>query len=438
METQIISHNIWQQDGESYFPSSSFSTVKALPPAIYKYNQTMTGWFLSKTAPHYTFPYKIYGVNDQIVNRVKSAWKGLPSNFGVLLNGLKGTGKTITAQQIVNWAINENIMVLNVPSPIPLAAVMEKVNQDMLILFDEFEKTHNEQDNPGAQQQLLSAIDGLSKNDYRRMFLFTTNSKKVNENLVDRPSRIRYCWEFTRVSSDLVDMLLNDMLDKSLSHLRSDIVKYLNGRDVLTIDVVKTVITECNIFRESPDDFKSFMNLTEKEPGAFKIELVNEFGLGTEISSYFKSDSGAWLLSIMTKSGIEDFIKKYCASGKTATIHSSLGQTIQIVGPTDKHNEWICTVQLPVYKTWIGPKLQAMAYERHLWLDDKPKDWKYPEWAKKIEKGESLSDDEDTLLNDWLDSYSVYGQPTHAKVRVRFTVDENPFVYNHNSINWLG
>ena len=272
MNEKNTTNNVWQQKGDSYWPSNTALDVRKIPPGIYSYGATPNGqWFLELTTSRYVFPYKIYGAHDRIIDRVKRAWKSLPSNLGVLLNGLKGTGKTITAQQIVNWAIDEGLVVLNAQSPVPLAMIMEHVEQPMLVLFDEFEKTHAEDKYPGSQQQLLSAIDGLSKNEHRRLFLFTTNTKKVDENLVDRPSRIRYGWEFGRLSSDLIEMLLDDMLDKELARLRPEILTYLNTRAVLTIDVVKAVIVECNTFREGPEAFKSIMNLTEKEPCGFKV-----------------------------------------------------------------------------------------------------------------------------------------------------------------------
>lgn len=432
--TQKASNNVWQQEGEQFFPSNTSLNVKTIPPGIYKYMSLPTGtWWLEKSADRYAFPYKIYGVNDSIIDRVRRAWSGLPSNLGVLLNGLKGTGKTITAQQIVNWALDERLIVLNVQHPVPLAAILERVEQDMLVLFDEFEKTHNEQQIPGIQQGLLSAIDGLSKSDFKRLFLFTTNEVRVNENLIDRPSRIRYRWEFTRVNHELIEMLLDDMLNPELKALRPDIIKYLNSREVLTIDVVKAVITECNIFKQSPDEFSRFMNLTEKTPASFKLEIVEE-GLGgaaVEVSSYFKTVASGVLMSLLTKSGQKRFVEDNVAINRVLSINSTTYQYIEIVGPTDKVDEWICHVQLPTHKTWVDhhPNLRRRA-STYLWLDEQPKEWSTPDWVRKLESNTPLTKDEEAALERWLESDSLHDSGKKKKVRVRFTVDDKPFAYD--------
>lgn len=418
--------NIWNKRGTTFWPDSTADAHKMMPPGIYEYAVTPNGqWYLALSSNRYTFPYKIYGAHDHIKNRIQRAWQGLPGNFGVLLNGLKGTGKTITAQQVVNWAIDEGFVVLNVQTPVPLATIMAKVEQPMVVLFDEFEKTHDED----AQQELLSAIDGLSKNEFRRLFLFTTNTKKVNENFLDRPSRIRYNWEFGRLSADVINELLDDLLDPQLADLRQEILTYLNTRAVLTIDVAKTVIIECNIFREGPGNFRQIMNLTEKSPEAFRLEIVKDDGSTQEIASYFRTNSSAWLCGLLSKTGQKMFLQDYVAKVHTQTIFGSSGQAIQILGPTDVENEWICHVQIPRFDLGISTKLTHVEY---LWLDEKPEGWKTPEWMRKVEAGKELTDEEAEEYEDWKGSRQVYSTVGKLKkVRLRISLNDAPFKYNY-------
>lgn len=428
------STNVWQQIEDLYQPGSNASQVRRLPPAIYRFVNTDRGWFLQKTANRYTFPYKLYGINQDIIERVTRAWKNLPSNFGVMLNGLKGTGKTITAQQIVNWAVGEGIMVLNVQSPVPLSAIMQHVEQPMLVLFDEFEKTHEQAEH---QQALLSAIDGLSKNEHRRMFLFTTNTKKINDNLIDRPSRIRYCWEFGRLRNDLIEMIMDDLLRKDLAHLKSEIMSYLNTRTALSIDVVKTVIMECNIFEEAPSIFKPFMNLSEKEPAAFKLEIVGEKGDLELLSDYFRPTSNAaWLSGLFSKTGQQAFIQDYISKDSSFVMISTSGQRFELLGPTPNENEWICHVQIPTYKLdWITPRIErAVNIPSFMWLDEKPADWKLPSWARKAESGKTLELDEVNAHLVWQHDGRIYGTDRPKRVVVRFTQNNEPFYYDHRSL----
>ena len=431
-----MSNNIWQEKSETYHPANIAAMTKVIPPGIYQYMETMQGWFLEKTSSRYTFPYKIYGAHNDIIYRVATAWGGLESNVGVLLNGIKGTGKTITAQMIVNWAIDHGIMVLNVPSPVPLATIMSHVEQPMLVLFDEFEKTHAKEVHPMAQQNLLSAIDGLSRNEYRRMFLFTTNNRVVNENLVDRPSRIRYCWEFSRISDELIEMILNDLLDPELAELRPEILRYFSSREVLTIDVIKTVIIECNLFREGPEAFKSFMNLSEKEPGGFRLEIVDGDTVSVA-SDYFRVSSisgvtgnpSSYLSGLLTKYGRESFVQTVCSANTTRAVYGHNGQRIELISPTEKPDEWICYIMVPTYTTWVGNKLTNVL-NSWLWLDQKPAGWKMPEWARKEMKSEDLTDEEENEKGTHVANYSVFGTSTKQAVVIRITPDITPFAHS--------
>ena len=416
---------IWVCRGDIYVPSSAASNVVRLPPAIYKFEETPEGWFLERTSNGFVFPYKIYGMHDDILDRVKKAWHSLPTNVGVLLNGLKGTGKTLVAQRIVNWAIEEGIAVLNVVKPIPLATVIERLNQPVLVLFDEFEKTHEKSGDKNPQKQLLSAIDGLSKNEHKRLFLFTTNVATVDENYNDRPGRIRYRWEFERLGNDVIEMMLDDMLDKELVAYRNDIMSYLTSREVLTVDVVKAVVSECNTFKEGPSTFKKFMNLSERVAGGFVVEVIDDAGVPTTVCEYYKTRQGQWLQSIMSKSGRENFLIKYVQNGVSQSISSIDGQTIEVLAPTDKDDEWVCYIQVRSNRTWVGNRL-ARCCEKFLWLDEQPPGWKIPGWATKFEGDEELNGPEDMAKERWAEICSVFGTSRKKKVRVRFTAEKAP------------
>lgn len=429
-------NKIWDRHDNTYLPSSDSAATKLLPPGIYNFQAMPDRWWLERTASRFVFPYKIYGSQDAIIDRIKHAWATLPGNIGVLLNGLKGTGKTITAQQIVNWAIDEGMVVLNAQRPVPLAMIMDKVEQPMLILYDEFEKTHDEKQHQGAQQQMLSAMDGLSRGLHRRLFVFTTNTRAVNENFIDRPSRIRYHWEFGRMAIDVIEALLDDLLDFELVHLRSEVISYLNSREVLTFDVAKAVIMECNAFRQGPETFKACMNLTERAPTAYKLEIVHSDGRLTNIASYFRSTSSQWLAALLSKSGQQRYLNENVANDFAQTIHSTVGQSITFLGPTDKVDEWMCHVQLPTDETWVGKALSFRArksLEPYLWLDQKPADWKTPSWAPKLSRDNDqveLTDEESEHHAEWEESSSVYGTDEKQAVRLRFTMDREPVKYD--------
>jgi hypothetical protein len=57
----------------------------------------------------FTFPYKIYGHNSNLIDRVAKAYNNTTGNIGILLNGIKVTCKSETAEIICNKMSAENI-----------------------------------------------------------------------------------------------------------------------------------------------------------------------------------------------------------------------------------------------------------------------------------------------------------------------------------------
>lgn len=90
-----MEQNIWIQDGNTFIKGSA--TTKAypegLPKGIYEVKVSMTGFYLSKIAESFTFDYKLYGLNQKFIDYVLKTYENTTGNLGVLLDGIKGTGK---------------------------------------------------------------------------------------------------------------------------------------------------------------------------------------------------------------------------------------------------------------------------------------------------------------------------------------------------------
>jgi len=398
--------------------------TKLLPMGIYRYELTPIGWFLERTGSRFEFPYKIYGNHESILQRVKRAWAALDSNLGILLNGIKGTGKTVSAQLLANWALDNGIPVLVVSHPVPLGEILEKLEQPVLVIFDEFEKTHQK---PEHQQALLTAIDGMARNAYKRLFIFTTNTKQVDPNFIDRPSRIRYNWEFKRLEDDVIEEILDDLLDTDLQELRADILTYLATRKVVSIDVVKTIIQEVNIFREAPEAFSAIVNLTEQDARGFTVEVLDEKRQPTKtLSAWFTLHRGenTRLRAMLTKSGRAAWVDSNAAYGESSTFHDRVRDlSLDIIHATDDPNEWVAHLKLPFFDTWVSKfrKLEQRHYNENIWLDQRPEDWRIPEWAHKFQAGTELTDEENAAMCEWISEETVYGTDKHQDVLIRIT-----------------
>ena len=136
-----------------------------------------------------------------------------------------------------------------------LIEFLASFNFDCVFFFDEFEKNFSDKDS-----SILQIMDGVYTSKYRRIFLLTTNETNINDNLISRPSRLRYIHEFGNLEPEITREYLNDTLnDKSRIE---DVVDFVDTLQISTIDILKSIVEEINIF--GFDKFmenKSFFNV---------------------------------------------------------------------------------------------------------------------------------------------------------------------------------
>ena len=247
----------WIQNGSNYKRvEGNVSNVDTVPKGIYNVGLSMTGWYLERTADEFVFNYKIYGLQSKFMQHVLTAFENTKGNFGILLNGTKGTGKSVTAKVLAN---KFNLPVIVVKSfgenNTQLIEFLASFNFDCVFFFDEFEKNFSDKDS-----SILQIMDGVYTSEYRRIFLLTTNETNINDNLISRPSRLRYIHEFSNLEPEITREYLNDTLNDK-SHIE-DIIDFVDTLQISTIDILKSIVEEINIF--GFDKFmedKSFFNI---------------------------------------------------------------------------------------------------------------------------------------------------------------------------------
>ena len=140
---------------------------------------------LEKIAEAFSFNFKIYGSEgNDINNRIIRTWESdifrqSGKNLGVIFNGIKGTGKTIAAKQLCN-RLGLPTIIISHPCE-ELLGFIQSLNFEAVILIDEAEKTFD--DNP---EVLLKMINGVY-NCRRKLYILTTNSLSLDDNLLGRP-----------------------------------------------------------------------------------------------------------------------------------------------------------------------------------------------------------------------------------------------------------
>lgn len=139
-----------------------------------------------------SLPKKVYTTKDDdiFIKRVNTYFeKTSKLSTGVMLSGVKGTGKTVMAKVI---AKNSNLPIIVVDEDFPTSQINDffrKFSTPVAVIFDEVDKHWDTED-------LLGWLDGVQTNA-KKLVLFTCNNEdRVNEYLKDRCSRVRYTRHF--------------------------------------------------------------------------------------------------------------------------------------------------------------------------------------------------------------------------------------------------
>jgi hypothetical protein len=264
--------NNWAEIGKEYYVRSVAQNIEELPVGVYtiRVNPMNKELYLEFLKSSFEFPFKVYGIERPFVDRVTKTFRALDSNLGVLLNGMKGTGKTVTAEMICN---NLSLPVILVTEDLPgLVPFMNEFTQDVIFFLDEYEKVFRGERRDDGSHKLLSIMDGCLNTAYRKVFLLTTNNLHVDDNLIQRPGRIRYKKSFGNLEPNVVLEIIDDKLEKP-EH-RQALFDLISQLEIVTVDIVSSLITEVNIHNEAPDTFFGVFNL-EKMDTKKDVYIVN-------------------------------------------------------------------------------------------------------------------------------------------------------------------
>lgn len=242
---------IWHQSGNKYYLNDIASQKENLSKGVYtlKYND-MKGFYLDLSENEFTFSHKIYGKDSVFINRCIKTYTNTVSNLGVLLSGLKGTGKSVTAKQLCN-KLNLPVVVINEAFD-DIATFLSEISQDVIVLIDEYEKIFEK------SYALLPIMDGVSMSKYRRVFILSTNDTFINENLLNRPSRIRYHKAYGNLDADTCREIIDDILINK--EFKEDLLEVISTLSIVTIDLVISLIEEVNIHQEKASIFITTFN----------------------------------------------------------------------------------------------------------------------------------------------------------------------------------
>ena len=156
----------------------------------------------------FEFPEKYYlnESDSRFINKTVRTFNNTNKlTTGILLSGLKGSGKTLMAKKI---AVTSNLPIIVVGQNIGASEIepfFAKINTNVCVIFDEIDKYW-------TTRYLLGFLDGV-KPSCKKLVLCTCNDEEeIDEYLNDRCSRIRYKKSFNCLTKDTVEGIMNDML----------------------------------------------------------------------------------------------------------------------------------------------------------------------------------------------------------------------------------
>ena len=242
----------WVNERGTYFPISG-DTVLLKTPGMGVFNVVKSPnpmdarLGLQRIGDLFEFDFKIYELGyEGMLQLIKKTWESEVfvsgnKNLGVIFNGIKGTGKTLSAKLLCNAL---DLPVLIVQSPYEgLVNFLQSLCFECVVFIDEAEKTFKMGEDDDV---LLRLIDGVY-NQTRKLYILTTNQLTLNDNLLGRPGRIRYRFEFGNLQPKAVKDYIDDNLLPEYSDQRESILEQVDLLEISTIDILKALVDEVNI-----------------------------------------------------------------------------------------------------------------------------------------------------------------------------------------------
>jgi hypothetical protein len=223
---------------------------------------------------------KLYGDTVRHTERILRTFEDRPNSTGVMLNGEKGSGKTLLAKNIAFEAAKRGVPTIVINQPWvgdKFNTLIQEIEQPVVVLFDEYEKVYDSDD----QQKMLTLLDGVFPT--KKLFVLTCNDKwRVDQHMRNRPGRIYYMLDFKGLAPEFIREYCEDNL-KNQEHIER-LVQISSMFESFNFDMLKATVEEMNRYGETPQEALTMLNAKPEFDSSCKYD-VRLFVDGVEVKN---------------------------------------------------------------------------------------------------------------------------------------------------------
>ena len=280
--------------------NNAITTYDQLPPKTYRVDYDPETRIFSLLEAHdCEIPEtKIYGQHLDKVKKVLNSMDKMNRNLGVILSGDKGIGKSLFSKCLGLKARKKGIPVILVNEYHEgIANFLEEIEQTVMILFDEYDKTFDEKKH-NCQAEMLSLFDGVSAG--KKLFVITCNEiQSLSQYLINRPGRFHYHFRFLYPTADEIRDYMEDKLDKQYYDEIENVIAF-SVRMNLNYDCLRSIAFELNNglkFQEAINDL-NIIRISQYKNIKIIVEFENQATLSGKIKEWQLYDNTITDMSI--------------------------------------------------------------------------------------------------------------------------------------------
>ena len=280
--------------------NNAITTYDQLPPKTYRVDYDPETRIFSLLEAHdFEIPEtKIYGQHLDKVKKVLNSMDKMNRNLGVILSGDKGIGKSLFSKCLGLKARKKGIPVILVNEYHEgIANFLEEIEQTVMILFDEYDKTCDEKKH-NCQAEMLSLIDGVSAG--KKLFVITCNEiQSLSQYLINRPGRFHYHFRFLYPTADEIRDYMEDKLDKQYYDEIENVIAF-SVRMNLNYDCLRSIAFELNNglkFQQAINDL-NIIRISQYKNIKIIVEFENQATLSGKIKEWQLYDNTITDMSI--------------------------------------------------------------------------------------------------------------------------------------------